>query len=141
MASSAEEALQDYEFDNAVSLRDGCGFDSSVTPPMSPSKPGYFADFVDVDLGHELYEVDDYTEPLQRYEAGLFYPIRIGDVLRYHTYLIVHKLGHGDSSTVWLARDIQNGKDVALKIMITGNKGEDGYSMQKCRAIPIFSHI
>jgi hypothetical protein len=30
-----------------------------------------------VDLGHE-YEVDDYTEPLQRYDAGLFYPIRIG---------------------------------------------------------------
>jgi serine/threonine protein kinase len=46
------------------------------------------------------------------------------------TYRIEHKLGHGESSTVWLARDIKNEKDVALKIMIPGNEGEDEYSMQ-----------
>jgi len=55
-----------------------------------------------VDPEHEC-EVEDYTEPPQRYTAGLFYPICIGDVLL-HTYRIVHKLGHGESSTVWLAR-------------------------------------
>jgi hypothetical protein len=53
--------------------------------------------------------------------AGLFYPI--GEVL-VETYRIEHKLGDG---RFWLARDIQNEKDVALKIMITGNMGEDGY--------------
>ena len=46
------------------------------------------------------------------------------------TYRIEHKLGHGGFSTVWLARDIQEEKDVALKIMIPGNAGEDEYKMQ-----------
>ena len=43
----------------------------------------------------------------------------------------MHKLGHGQSSTVWLARDIKEQRDVALKIMIFGDEGEDEYSMQK----------
>jgi serine/threonine protein kinase len=51
------------------------------------------------------------------------------------TYRIEHKLGHGESSTVWLAHDIKRGKDVALKIMIAEYKGEDEgedeYRMQK----------
>ena len=86
-------------------------------------------DFVDFDHRHE---VDDYTEPVQRYTAGLFYPICIGEVL-VETYRIEHKLGDGRFSTVWLARDIQNEKDVALKIMINQDveEGEDEYSMQK----------
>ncbi|KAN0077553.1 Protein kinase-like domain containing protein [Elaphomyces granulatus] len=90
-------------------------------------------DFVDPE--HE-YEVEDYTEPPQRYTAGLFYPICIGDVLL-HTYRIVHKLGHGEFATVWLARDIKNEKDVTLKIMIRGN--EDEYNMQQeiMRTVPV----
>jgi serine/threonine protein kinase len=63
-----------------------------------------------------------------RLNAGLFYPICIGDVLL-QTYRIVHKLGHGESSAVWLARDTQNENYVALKIMICGNEGEDEYNM------------
>ena len=74
--------------------------------------------------------VDGETEELVRYLSGSFYPIRIGDVLE-DTYRIEHKLGYGESSTVWLARDIKKGKDVALKIMVPRNKGEDEYRMQK----------
>ena len=40
------------------------------------------------------------------------------------TYRIEHKLGHGDFSTVWLARDIKKKRDVALKIMIPGDAGD-----------------
>jgi serine/threonine protein kinase len=49
----------------------------------------------------------------------------------------VHKLGHSEFATVWLARDIQNEKDAALKIMIRGN--EDEYNMQKeiVRTVPV----
>lgn len=36
-----------------------------------------------------------------------YYPARIGDVLS-SRYQIVGKLGFGNSSTVWLARDLQS---------------------------------
>ena len=38
---------------------------------------------------------------------GRYYPTRIGDVLS-SRYQIVGKLGFGNSSTVWLARDLQS---------------------------------
>jgi serine/threonine protein kinase len=61
---------------------------------------------------------------------GFYYPICIGDVLE-HTYRIEHKFGHDNFSTVWLARDIKNNMDVALKIMIPGCAGDDECSMQE----------
>jgi serine/threonine protein kinase len=86
-----------------------------------------YGDFVDSDDEGLLEEE---TEPAERYDLDLYYPICIGDVL-VQTYRIVHKLGHGGYSTVWLARDIRQQKDLALKIMIHGNSGEDEYDMQK----------
>jgi hypothetical protein len=74
--------------------------------------------------------LDGNTEEHELYREGSFYPICIGDVLD-DTYCIVHKLSHGRSSTVWLARDIKEQRDVALKIMIFWDEGEDEYSMQK----------
>lgn len=56
------------------------------------------------------------AEPLERYRAGGYHPLSIGDVLnqRYH---IVHKLGFGSYSTTWLAKDIkQLDRYVAIKI-------------------------
>jgi hypothetical protein len=81
-------------------------------------------------------KVYPYTEEYERYFFKSFfcYPIRIGDVLE-DTYRIEHKLGHGESSTVWLASDIKKKKDVALKIMIAEfegeDEGEDEYRMQE----------
>ncbi|KAH7200408.1 serine threonine protein kinase, CMGC group [Fusarium oxysporum] len=64
-------------------------------------------------------------KPLQRIEEELFpddvasryYPARIGEVLR-HRYQVVGKLGFGASSTVWLARDLDARRHVALKLFI-----------------------
>jgi serine/threonine protein kinase len=56
--------------------------------------------------------------------------LRIGEVLA-QTYRIEHKLGHGGFSTVWMAHDIRNGTDLALKIMASGNAGEYELTMQK----------
>ena len=78
----------------------------------------------------EEVEVDGYTEELVQYRVGLCYPIRIGDMLE-GTYRIEHKLNHGESSTVWLAHDTEKQKDVALKIIFPGDRGEYEYSMQK----------
>jgi Protein kinase domain len=82
--------------------------------------------FVDSD---DESDVDGYAEPEDWYIFDLLYPICIGDVLE-DRYRIEHKLGHGANSAVWRARDIQKLKDVALKIMMPGDEGENEYNMQ-----------
>lgn len=44
-------------------------------------------------------------ETLPGYEAWMFYPAHIGEVLN-DRYQLVGKLGFGTTSTVWLARDL-----------------------------------
>ncbi|KAF3482360.1 protein kinase domain-containing protein [Arthroderma uncinatum] len=70
-------------------------------------------------------EVTEYSESPYRYDESSrpYYPIRIGELLN-ETYLIEHKLGHGGFATVWMAYDIKNKKNVALKIMTAGDSGE-----------------
>jgi serine/threonine-protein kinase SRPK3 len=47
----------------------------------------------------------DNIENVEEYRPGGFHPISIGDVLAKGRYKVLHKLGFGGSSTVWLARD------------------------------------
>ncbi|KLO92440.1 uncharacterized protein LW93_12014 [Fusarium fujikuroi] len=72
-----------------------------------------WGDFVDSD---GECDVEDACEPVDRYEEGLYLPICIGEIIA-DRYRIEHKLGHGGLSTVWMAHDMDQGKDVALKIM------------------------
>ncbi|KAI8160327.1 Serine/threonine-protein kinase SRPK [Colletotrichum sp. SAR 10_65] len=73
-----------------------------------------------------MVDVDDYTfhweteeeERPQHYFPGSYHPVEIGDQFSNGRYTIVHKLGHGGYSTVWLARDEKHGQFVALKIMV-----------------------
>src|ERR1700735_5272522 len=76
-----------------------------------------YGDFVGSD---DELEVEEVSEEPKDYALGYYYPICIGDVLE-------HKLGHGNFSTAWLARDILREKDVALKIIIIvqAGKGEN----------------
>lgn len=71
----------------------------------------------------EEIELQQVVEPLIKYDINetshVFYPICLGDVLG-GRYLIEHKLGYGGFSTVWMAHDLQDSKDVALKIMASG---------------------
>jgi serine/threonine-protein kinase SRPK3 len=63
----------------------------------------------------------DNTENLEDYRPGGFHPTSIGDVFANGRYRVLHKLGWGGSSTVWLARDQQeksnSGPLVALKVL------------------------
>ncbi|KDE09377.1 CMGC/SRPK protein kinase [Microbotryum lychnidis-dioicae p1A1 Lamole] len=60
----------------------------------------------------------DEEEKLSDYEPGGYHPVRIGDVYGpKNRYVIVRKLGWGHFSTVWLARDTQANKHVALKVV------------------------
>lgn len=45
------------------------------------------------------------AEPLHRYRAGGYHPVHLGDELKENRYRIIHKLGWGAYSTVWLAMD------------------------------------
>ncbi|TVY17588.1 Serine/threonine-protein kinase SRPK [Lachnellula arida] len=67
--------------------------------------------------GTYLEGIQDGVEDLERYEAGGYHPIHLGDYLgdssRYH---VIHKLGYGGFSTVWLCRDTREGPYVAVKV-------------------------
>ncbi|EAQ90408.1 hypothetical protein CHGG_02343 [Chaetomium globosum CBS 148.51] len=55
-------------------------------------------------------------ESLYNYRPGGFHPVNLGDTLQDGRYVIRHKLGYGGFSTVWLARDTQEGQWVSIKI-------------------------
>jgi serine/threonine protein kinase len=61
----------------------------------------------------------DEIEGIEEYRPGGFHPIVIGDLFAHGRYRIIHKLGFGGSSTVWLARDQQKeaGRLVTLKAL------------------------
>ncbi|KAG7090643.1 hypothetical protein E1B28_009744 [Marasmius oreades] len=60
----------------------------------------------------------DEIENIEDYEPGGYHPISIGDTFDLGRFRVLHKLGFGGSSTVWLARDQQErDKLVTLKAM------------------------
>ncbi|KAI0106079.1 kinase-like protein [Daldinia grandis] len=69
-------------------------------------------------------EFIDGAEPLWAYQPGGFHPVHIGDQFR-NRYRVVGKLGFGDTSTVWLARDSEINKLVAIKV------SKDGYNRKE----------
>ena len=60
----------------------------------------------------------DGTENVEKYRPGGFHPIALGEEFAHGRYRVIHKLGKGSFSTIWMARDQQkeSGKLVALKI-------------------------
>ncbi|KAH7466718.1 hypothetical protein FOMA001_g15888 [Fusarium oxysporum f. sp. matthiolae] len=69
------------------------------------SSASIWGDFVDSD---DEGDVEDASEPTERYKEGLYYPICIGEVLS-NRYRIEHKLGHGgfltDTSRLLIYRE------------------------------------
>ena len=59
------------------------------------------------------------VENVEEYEPGGLHPMCIGDVLDNGRYAVIHKLGYGGFSTVWLARDLHASPNrlVAIKAM------------------------
>lgn len=62
-----------------------------------------------------LYRPLEDVERLEYYRPGGYHPVQIGDSF-HGRYQIVHKLGHGTFSTIWLARDERLSKYVAIKV-------------------------
>ncbi|KAJ6119072.1 protein kinase, partial [Penicillium samsonianum] len=57
------------------------------------------------------------TEEADFYSTGGFHPVSLGDTFNSGTYKVMRKLGYGQYSTVWLARDSKVQRYVALKIL------------------------
>lgn len=76
--------------------------------------PEEFEDYV----SERKYNIIDDVEDIELYAAGGFHPVDLGDELHNGRFTIIHKLGFGGYSTVWLARDRVNEKYVTLKVGI-----------------------
>ncbi|KAK6844090.1 kinase domain-containing protein [Apiospora arundinis] len=63
-----------------------------------------------------LPEVD--LEYFEDYAFGGYHPIAIGDTFHDGRYHVVHKLGFGSYSTIWLARDKKSERYVSLKVLV-----------------------
>lgn len=61
------------------------------------------------------------VENLERYRPGGYHPVALGATLSQSRYVVVDKLGHGGYSTVWLARDGQQARFVAVKVVLANS--------------------
>ncbi|KAK2601386.1 hypothetical protein N8I77_010841 [Diaporthe amygdali] len=77
-------------------------------------------------------ESEEQYVPQSANSKGALYPICIGDIIHYPDgrYEIVHRLGKGAYSVVWLARDLKRNICVALKVMVAGSIGEKEFLNQ-----------
>ena len=57
------------------------------------------------------------VEDVEKYRTGGLHPIHLGEALKDGRYHILHKLGYGGFSTVWLARDETRNRLVSLKVL------------------------
>ncbi|KAM0426076.1 hypothetical protein ACHAPT_008707 [Fusarium lateritium] len=69
---------------------------------------------------------------MPEYNPDHFYPVRLGEVFngRFQT---IAKLGYGSSSTIWLARDLEDHQYVALKVYI--------HNSVQHRELPFYEHL
>ncbi|KAG8169634.1 hypothetical protein KVR01_000379 [Diaporthe batatas] len=65
----------------------------------------------------------DNGEDLERYEPRGFHPVHLDDYYDNHRYRVVHKLGAGGFSTVWLAQDVPDQRWVGLKFIVADESG------------------
>lgn len=56
-------------------------------------------------ISRSLHPAKQTTEEADFYSTGGFHPVSLGDTFNSGTYKVVRKLGYGQYSTVWLARD------------------------------------
>ncbi|KAK6811606.1 hypothetical protein RU639_012498 [Aspergillus parasiticus] len=93
--------------------------------------PADFGDFVSNE--DEELDLEEVVEPWYNYDIKetphVFYPICLGEGLN-GRYLVENKMGSGSGSTVWMAHDLQEKRDVALKLMASGEWADNEICIQ-----------
>lgn len=92
--------------------------DSYVNPPTGDSAGSRLSSTSSVRSGDEpAPEHSGDEEDLEDYCKGGYHPVQVGEQFKNGRYTVVQKLGWGHFSTVWLSRDNETGKHVALKVV------------------------
>lgn len=81
--------------------------------------------------------VSDDEEHESDYKKGGYHPVYIGETFKEGRYTVLHKLGWGHFSTVWLVADEEKGGQAALKIV----KSAEHYTAAAKDEVDILSHI
>ncbi|RMD45051.1 hypothetical protein DV735_g99, partial [Chaetothyriales sp. CBS 134920] len=63
-------------------------------------------------------------ENFEAYTVGGYHPIVIGDTFQKGRYTVVHKLGFGGYSTIWLTRDNALDRYVSLKVLVASESSK-----------------
>ncbi|KAK6357882.1 serine/threonine protein kinase, CMGC group [Orbilia blumenaviensis] len=69
------------------------------------------------DDSEEENEVTADEEDFEDYCKGGYHPVEVGEQFKDGKYTVIRKLGWGHFSTVWLSRDNETGRHVALKVV------------------------
>ncbi|PKY07070.1 CMGC protein kinase [Aspergillus campestris IBT 28561] len=69
-------------------------------------------------------------ERFEGFKKGRYYPVNIGEVFS-SKYQVVGKLGFGVTSTVWLARDLQDHRYVTLKVYTCDETNQEEFKIYK----------
>lgn len=64
-----------------------------------------------------IYHHQKDVEDLEAYRPGGYHPVLLSDIYGQNRYHIIHKLGYGSYSTVWLATDQTTNWYVSIKIL------------------------
>ncbi|KAL8938123.1 MAG: hypothetical protein Q9216_004062 [Gyalolechia sp. 2 TL-2023] len=90
-----------------------------------------------------VYHHQDDVENLEAYRAGGYHPVILSNMYHRDRYRVVHKLGYGSYSTVWLARDCIADRYVSIKFL-TANASKSTREAQMLgranRASPKYLH-
>jgi serine/threonine-protein kinase SRPK3 len=84
---------------------------------------------------HDYGYMEDDIERIYHYQPGGYHDISIGDVLN-KRYRIVHKLGYGGYSTIWLARDEMTSKYAATKVATADSSDNETNILEYLRSRP-----
>lgn len=66
-----------------------------------------------------VYVWNEDAESLEYYRPGGYHPVHLGDTFSAGRYQVIHKLGYGSYSTVWLCKDIQQQRYVSVKVTVS----------------------
>jgi hypothetical protein len=87
-----------------------------------------------------LYQPIKDVEKMENYEARGTHPVTIGDRLD-SRYQVIHKLGHGTYSTIWLARYGKLNRYVAVKVCTADSKSLEIDVLSKLSSPRLSSNI
>ncbi|EIW67425.1 hypothetical protein TREMEDRAFT_33616 [Tremella mesenterica DSM 1558] len=106
-----------------------------VPQPQPPAEPSTSSTSLAASQTTSVLTEDE--EDLEDYRPGGYHPVSIGDEFSNGRYMIVRKLGWGHFSTVWLARDKNSNRHVALKVV----KSDGHYTETALDEIQLLSRV